>query len=114
MPWGRVMKIYQHAALSCFVACIGVWGQAISTSQINGTVQDAAGLAVTGAEIKLMQTATGLVRTTTSGADGGYVVSNLPIGPYRLEIAKEGFSTYIQSGIVLQVDSNPTIDAILK
>jgi hypothetical protein len=38
----------------------------------------------------------------------------LPIGPYRLEASKEGFSTFIQSGIVLQVDSNPTIDIALK
>ena len=50
----------------------------------------------------------------TSGADGGYVLSNLPVGPYLLEVTKEGFTKYAQSGIVLQVDSNPTIDAALK
>ena len=55
-----------------------------------------------------------LVRTTTSAADGSYVLTNLPIGPYTLEVSKDGFTKYVQSGIVLQVDTNPTIDAALK
>ena len=39
---------------------------------------------------------------------------NLPIGPYTLDITKDGFAKFVQNGIVLQVDSNPTIDASLK
>ena len=39
---------------------------------------------------------------------------NLPIGPYRLEVTKSGFSTYVQTGIVLQVATNPTVDVALK
>jgi hypothetical protein len=99
----------------CFVTASAVmWGQAASTAQINGTVRDSAGLAIPSATIKVTQTATGLVRTATSGADGSYVFANLPIGPYLLEITRDGFTKYVQSGIQLQVDSNPTIDAALK
>ncbi len=43
-----------------------------------------------------------------------YSLPSLPLGPYRMEVKKEGFSTYVQSGIVLQVDSAPTIDPVLK
>ena len=32
---------------------------------------------------------------------------NLPIGPYRLEIALQGFRSYVQTGIVLQVKREP-------
>src|SRR5580704_14411652 len=91
-----------------------VWGQAASTAQLNGVVRDSTGLAVPGAEVKATQTATGAFRTATTGSDGAYVLANLPIGPYLLEITKDGFSKYAQSGIVLQVDSNRTIDAALK
>jgi hypothetical protein len=42
------------------------------------------------------------------------VVPNLPVGPYRLEASLPGFSTYAQSGIVLQVNSNPTINIELQ
>src|SRR2546421_7375282 len=82
------------------------WAQQ-STAQITGTVRDATGSSVPGAEIKATQTATGLVRTVTSAQDGGYVLASLPTGPYLLEFSKEGFNKYVQSGILLQVDSNP-------
>jgi hypothetical protein len=94
------------------VAAGAVWAQ--STAQINGTVRDASGLAVADATVKVTQTATGAVRTAPSGTDGAYVLANLPIGPYLLEVTKEGFTKYAQSGIVLQVDSNPTIDVAMK
>ena len=50
----------------------------------------------------------------TSGSNGEYVLSNLPVGPYRLEVSKTGFATYVQTGVVLQVATNPTIDVQLK
>ena len=90
------------------------WGQAVSTAQISGFVQDPAGAAITGAEVKVTQTDTGLTRTATSGPDGAYIVTSLPVGPYRLAVTRSGFSEYIQNGIVLQVSSNPRIDANLS
>src|SRR5205085_149316 len=87
------------------------WAQ---TSQINGVVKDSSGSVIPGAAIKVTQTATGVVRNATSGTDGGYVLTNLPIGPYLVEVTKEGFNKYVQSGIVLQVDTTPTLDIALK
>ncbi len=97
-----------------FLGLSAFCGVMLGQAQINGTVHDASGLAVPGAEVKVTQTATGLVRQATTGADGGYTLSSLPVGPYLVEVSKDGFSKYVQSGIVLQVDSNPTIDAALK
>src|ERR1700676_4512244 len=70
--------------------------------------------AVPGAEVKITQTDTGLMRTTVTGTAGGYVLPDLPVGPYQLEVSKSGFSRYVQAGIVLQVASNPTVDVSLK
>src|SRR6266567_5755189 len=97
-------------ALALFMTAL--FGQA--TSQIQGVVRDETGSAVPGAEIKATQTDTNITRTTTTGSDGGYVFANLPIGPYRLEISKPGFSTYVQTGIVLQVATSPAVDITLK
>ena len=72
------------------------------------------GAAVAGASVKATQTETGLTRTATSEADGGYVLTNLPIGPYNVEITKDGFTTAVQSGIVLQVNSDPAVTVALK
>jgi Carboxypeptidase regulatory-like domain len=40
---------------------------------------------------------------------GYYVLTNLPLGPYRLEASKMGFRTYVQTGIELQVGTAPQI-----
>jgi hypothetical protein len=84
------------------------------TAQINGTIRDASGLAIPGAAVKVTQTATGVSRTAISGSDGGYVLPNLPIGPYLLEVTKDGFTKYAQSGIVLEVNTAPTVDVSMK
>jgi hypothetical protein len=94
------------------LSCASAWAQA--TAQMHGTVQDSTGAAVAGAEVKATQTATGTIRATTSGADGSFVLTSLPIGPYRLEVAKEGFAKANQTGIELQVNADPAIDVALK
>ena len=106
------MRNIAKVVAGVFLACLAVWAQ--GTAQINGTVRDSTGLAVADATVKVTQTATGAARTANSGADGAFVLPNLPIGPYLLEVTKDGFTKYAQSGIVLQVDSNPTIDVGLK
>jgi hypothetical protein len=108
------VKILAAFVCGFMLACVPAWPQATTTSNISGTVQDGSGLAVPGAEVRATQTETGLVRTVASSADGTYLLSNLPIGPYQLQVSKAGFSTYVQSGIVLQVNSNPTIEVGLK
>ena len=100
------MKLLGLALLCAAMLC----AQSQNTAQIQGTVQDASGLAVPGAEVRATQTDTGALRTAITGSDGVYVLANLPIGPYRVEVRKEGFSTFVQSGIVLQVATNPTVD----
>ncbi|PWT97913.1 MAG: hypothetical protein C5B51_30380 [Terriglobia bacterium] len=103
-----------RAVLVCALTCAGLWGQAQNTAQIQGTIQDASGLAVPGADVKATQTTTGVVRTAVTSEEGAYVLPNLPVGPYRLDVSKPGFATYVQTGIVLQVATNPTIDISLK
>jgi hypothetical protein len=85
-----------------------------AVSQISGMVQDSTGSAIPGAQVTLTNTDTGATRTVESGADGSYVFTNVLVGPYRLQVTKEGFSAYSQSGIVIQVNSNPQINVSMK
>jgi hypothetical protein len=101
-------------AVGVLATCLLAWAQAVSTAQIAGTVRDSSGLAVPAAEVTATQTETGAVRSTQTAADGTYVLLNLPIGPYRLEVSKSGFSKFVQPGIVLQVNTNPTVDVTLQ
>ena len=100
--------------LMCALSLGVTWAQSQNTAQIQGTIQDASGAPVPGAEVKATQTDTGVSRVATTDSSGVYVLPNLPIGPYRLEVSKSGFANYVQTGIVLLVATNPTVDVALK
>src|SRR4029453_6097613 len=85
----------------------------LATAELNGRVTDSSGAVLPGATVTVTQTATGLVRTVVTESNGTYLISNLPTGPYRLEVSLQGFRTYVQTGIVLQVGATPTINAVL-
>src|SRR5688572_23546496 len=79
------------------------WAQA--TAQISGSVSDQSGAVLPGVEVTATQTETGITRNTVTNETGTFVLPNLPLGPYRVEAALPGFRTFVQSGIVLQVNS---------
>ena len=85
-----------------------------ATAQINGTVRDGGGLALPGVTVTVTNTDTGLTRTVVTNETGSYILQNLPVGPYRFEASLGGFRTHVQTGIVLQVGSNPTLAVVLE
>ena len=85
-----------------------------ATAQISGTVRDQSGAVLPGVEITATQTETGIVRTTVTNETGSYVLPNLTVGPYRLEVSLPGFHTFVQTGIVLQVNGSPVISPVLE
>src|SRR5436190_24097641 len=89
------------------------FAQAVAGSQVSGVVKDSSGGVLPGVEVTMVKTDTGTSRTVFTDAGGAYVFTNLAVGPYRLKVALQGFNTYVQEGIVLQVNSNPTIDVAL-
>src|SRR5579864_1435191 len=111
---GENMKTTLFYALLLSALFFNLQGQTTTVSQISGVVQDASGAAVAGAQVTMTNTDTAAARSVITGTDGGYAITNLVVGPYRLQVTKEGFATYSQSGIVLQVNSNPQINVALK
>src|SRR5438034_1681683 len=108
-------RVYIPLLLAFFIVLMAsgnVWAQA--TAQISGAVQDQSGAVLAGVEVTATQTETGVRRTTVTNETGTYVLPNLPLGSYRLETALPGFRTFVQTGIVLQVNSNPTINIVLQ
>ena len=108
----RLVRYVQLALLLLVLGCVDMWAQA--TAQITGTVADPSGAVLPGAEITATQTETGIARMTVSNETGAYVLPNLPTGPYKLEVSLPGFRTFVQAGILLQVNSNPVVNAVLQ
>ena len=91
-----------------------VLAQAVASAQIHGVIGDPSGAVIPDAQIKATQTETGQVRATVSGSDGSYVLPNLPVGPYKLEVTSQAFNNFVQSGIILQVGNNVQINVTLQ
>jgi len=86
----------------------------ISTAQLDGRVTDTSDAVLPGVTVTVTQTDTGAVRSVVTDENGGYLLSNLSPGPYRLEAMLQGFRTYVQTGIALQVAATPTINVSLS
>jgi len=81
---------------------------------ILGTVTDASGAVVTGANVTVRNTSTGLERTTQTSADGSYSIPELPIGTYNVSVTQSGFQTFVANGVAVDVAGERRVDAALK
>src|SRR5437773_6903459 len=109
----RILIFLTLVPVLSVITCVTAAGQG-ATAQISGTVKDQSGAVLPGAEITATQTETGAVRMTLSDETGSYVLPNLPVGPYKLEVSLPGFRTFLQSGIVLQVNSSTVVNPVLN
>lgn len=66
------------------------------------------------ATVTAMQSETGLRRAASSGRDGAFVITELPVGHYRLQVEAKGFQRYLQEGISLNVNETATVPVRLK
>ncbi len=94
--------------LAILSAGLGAGAQQI-TGSIRGTVQDPSGAVVQGAMVSARQTETGLTRTATADPSGAYVLLELPVGHYELQVEAKGFQKYMQQGVTLNVNETATI-----
>ncbi|MGA8313028.1 MAG: carboxypeptidase regulatory-like domain-containing protein [Terriglobales bacterium] len=96
------------ACLIVVLAGANVFAQQI-TGSIRGTVSDPSGAVVDAAAVTANQTETGLTRTATTDRTGAYVLLELPVGHYQLQVEAKGFQRYVQQGIILNVNETATI-----
>src|SRR5579871_4430879 len=67
---------------------------------IRGHVVDPSGSMIPGAKVSAKNNATGQLRNATTGADGAYVLAELPAGEYTVTASTTGLSPVAQNVIV--------------
>ena len=98
-------------ALLCCAATTAL-GQGTSAS-LTGEVTDSTGAAIPRAMATVTNVGTGLSQSSTSSGDGVYRIAPLPPGTYTLTVEANGFSSYVQQGIILTVDLAATQNVTL-
>ena len=66
---------------------------------ITGTISDATGAVVPGAEISILEMNTGILVEKQANASGVYVSGPLKVGMYEISVATDGFKTAVRSGV---------------
>ena len=109
-----VLRLASAAILSLLCA-ISVFAQASQTGGITGVVSDASGALVSGATIDVINESTGKsVRTATTAGDGGYSITLLTPGPYRLEITAPNFKKAIVMAVQVRIGETSRQDVTLE
>src|SRR5688500_173131 len=109
----RTLAAISSVICVCALTAASAFAQ-VPTGQISGRVTDSSGAVLPGVDVTDTQTDTGLKRSTVTNESGQYAIPSLPLGPYRLEASLQGFRTFAQSGITLQVNANLVIDPSLS
>jgi outer membrane receptor protein involved in Fe transport len=86
----------------------------VSAAQLNGTITDQSGGAISGAVITLRNPTTDVSYNATSNASGYYAIANLQPGTYELKTSFSGFANYTQTGIVLTVGQVATVNIAMQ
>jgi len=102
------MNVVRYLLPLLVIVCSSLFAQQI-TGNIRGTVTDPTGAVISGAAATAQQAETGLSRTATTDRNGNYVLLELPVGHYRLQVAARGFQEYVQDGITLNVNETASV-----
>jgi hypothetical protein len=86
----------------------------VSSASIVGRVEDSSGAGVPGAMVSITSLETGVARSVTADAEGGYRVLSLSVGRYDVKAEKAGFKVEIQSGIDLVVGQEAVVNLKLE
>ena len=79
-----------------------------------GTITDPSAAAIPGAQVRVTNVGTNISNEVTTGTEGGYAVTRLIPGQYRVEVSYEGFKTAASPDLTLLVNQSLRFDATLE
>jgi hypothetical protein len=91
----------------------GISAFAQFSSGIEGTAHDATGAAIAGAGVTVTDTRLGVEKATTTNSAGYFRIDSIGASTYTVEVQMNGFTTWRQGGLALQVGEIRTIAPVL-
>ena len=96
----------------CGLLAVNTSAQSIN-GKILGTVTDQNGAVVPNATVNVTSEGTGAKRTVTADESGFYVIPELPVGFYTIEIAGGSFAPFTRKNVKVDVGGETRVDAPL-
>lgn len=85
----------------------------LDQGQIAGTVTDPSREVVSAAQVTIVSAQTGRRISTKTAITGAYVIPNLPIGLYAVEIEAPGFRKFVRENVKVDTATRTSVDAEL-
>ena len=101
------------AVLLMFLTSLPAHAQ-VDSGAILGTVTDTSGAEVRGAQVTVTNEGTSAALSSTTGNDGSYKFTPLPIGQYTVTATFQGFSTVTQKHVTVNVGGEVVVNISLK
>lgn len=86
----------------------------IDQGAISGTVSDPSGSVISGAQVMLTNTATGLTFSRTTSSSGFYTFRPIKIGNYMLEVTAQNFEKFVQQNVQVNLSQDVGLNMTLK
>src|SRR5690349_21385074 len=99
------------AAILVAFAAPPAWSQATSAATITGLVTDEQNAAVVGAEVRILDMATGEGQSTMTNETGRYVLVNVTPASYTITVSKPGFTVFRIASQKVDVGTSLSINA---
>ena len=82
----------------------------VQNGQFTGTVTDPSGAAIANAKVTVKNTSNDLTQSVMTNASGNYVIKELPVGAYNLNVEAAGFKTVSNNGVALNAGTIAHVD----
>jgi Carboxypeptidase regulatory-like domain len=109
----RFARAWFCACFFVFLAEIALFAQA-GRGTISGTVTDSAGAVVQGAQVALLNRATGVTQHTVTSAAGLYTFISLNPGVYKITVTQTGFRSVVRDNVNVNVDQVTPVNITLE
>ena len=108
------MRSVLACALLLYAAASSGFSQEVTTTaRLDGTVTDAQGATVPGAQVVVVQTATGQTFRVTTDDKGYWALPSLQTGAYKVTVTHEGFKSSTNENIALDAGVPATVNMSL-
>jgi len=107
----RMFRVRSLFSIVLFLAALTVAGllpqrATAQSASVSGQVTDQANAAISGVDIEISNTDTGVVRVTKTNGEGFYSIAELKPGHYAMKISKASFEAVAVTGITLNIEDN--------
>ena len=85
-----------------------------TTQTLSGSVVDATGAVIPGADVAAKHNGTGVVSNAVSNAEGLFSIPSLPIGTYTVTVTLQGFKTVVVNDVVLTSGAGASVKATME